>query len=28
VVVLDLPPRVLRCQPCLDSIRHGELGRW
>jgi len=25
VVVLDLPPRALGCQPCLDSIRRGEL---
>ena len=25
VVVLDLPPRALGCQPCLDSIQHGEL---
>jgi len=28
LVVLDLPPRAFRCQPGLDGIWPGELGRW
>jgi hypothetical protein len=28
LVVLDLPSRAFWCQPGLDSVRPGELGRW